>query len=184
MVWAAAWLRVFSKPWRRNWPSASSTFEQYIDVLVNNADLVAGGAFDKLGAADWDRTMDINTRSRLFFAQAMLEPRTETEPWTAQLHYAPKAAAHTSGDDSHFSVSLSRRPSHPPATYSVLSTMEAAGEEIGLGSLAMTCHSPPACNVRISPQKLFFWPAGVWCPPIIQMVSAWTKVAPSECEWP
>ena len=46
--------------------------EQYIDVLVNNAGLGTGGAFDKMSVDDWDRTMDINTRSPLFLTQALL----------------------------------------------------------------------------------------------------------------
>ena len=46
--------------------------EQHIDVLVNNAGLGTGGAFDKMSVVDWDRTMDINTRSPLFLTQALL----------------------------------------------------------------------------------------------------------------
>ena len=46
--------------------------EQHIDVLVNNAGLGTGGAFDKMSVDDWDRTMDINTRSPLFLTQALL----------------------------------------------------------------------------------------------------------------
>ena len=46
--------------------------EQHIDVLVNNAGLGTGGAFDKMNVVDWDRTMDINTRSPLFLTQALL----------------------------------------------------------------------------------------------------------------
>jgi NAD(P)-dependent dehydrogenase (short-subunit alcohol dehydrogenase family) len=46
--------------------------EQHIDVLVNNAGLGIGGAFDKMNVVDWDRTMDINTRSPLFLTQALL----------------------------------------------------------------------------------------------------------------
>ena len=46
--------------------------EQHIDVLVNNAGLGTGGAFDKMSVHDWDRTMDINTRSPLFLTQALL----------------------------------------------------------------------------------------------------------------
>lgn len=46
--------------------------EQHIDVLVNNAGLGTGGAFDKMSVVDWDRTMDINTRSPLFLTQGLL----------------------------------------------------------------------------------------------------------------
>ena len=46
--------------------------EQHIDVLVNNAGLGTGGAFDKMSVDDWDQTMDINTRSPLFLTQALL----------------------------------------------------------------------------------------------------------------
>ena len=46
--------------------------EQHIDVQVNNAGLGTGGAFDKMSVVDWDRTMDINTRSPLFLTQALL----------------------------------------------------------------------------------------------------------------
>ena len=46
--------------------------EQHIDVLVNNAGLGTGGAFDKMSVDDWDRTMNINTRSPLFLTQALL----------------------------------------------------------------------------------------------------------------
>ena len=46
--------------------------EQHIDVLVNNAGLGTGGAFDKMSVVDWDRTIDINTRSPLFLTQALL----------------------------------------------------------------------------------------------------------------
>ena len=46
--------------------------EQHIDVLVNNAGLGTGGAFDKMSVVDWDRTMDINTRSPLFLTHALL----------------------------------------------------------------------------------------------------------------
>ena len=46
--------------------------EQHIDVLVNNAGLGTGGAFDKMSVVDWDRTIDINKRSPLFLTQALL----------------------------------------------------------------------------------------------------------------
>ncbi len=46
--------------------------EQHIDVLVNNAGFGTGGAFDKMSVVDWDRTMNINTRSPLFLTQALL----------------------------------------------------------------------------------------------------------------
>ena len=45
---------------------------QHVDVLVNNAGLGTGGAFDKMSVVDWDRTIDINTRSPLFLTQALL----------------------------------------------------------------------------------------------------------------
>ncbi|MGI9219621.1 MAG: SDR family oxidoreductase [Woeseiaceae bacterium] len=47
--------------------------EDYIDVLVNNAGLGLGSPIETMTADDWDRTMDINTRSPLFLTQAMLD---------------------------------------------------------------------------------------------------------------
>ena len=47
--------------------------ETYIDVLVNNAGLGAGGPFSLMSAHDWDRTMDINLRAPLFLTQALLD---------------------------------------------------------------------------------------------------------------
>jgi NAD(P)-dependent dehydrogenase (short-subunit alcohol dehydrogenase family) len=48
--------------------------ESSIDVLVNNAGLGLGSPIKTMSADDWDRTMDINTRSPLFLTQALLEP--------------------------------------------------------------------------------------------------------------
>lgn len=47
--------------------------EPHIDVLVNNAGLGLGSPIATMKAEDWDRTMDINTRSPLFLTQALLE---------------------------------------------------------------------------------------------------------------
>ena len=46
--------------------------ESHIDVLVNNAGLGLGSPIATMTAEDWDRTMDINTRSPLFLTQALL----------------------------------------------------------------------------------------------------------------
>lgn len=46
--------------------------ETHIDVLVNNAGLGLGTPIATMTAEDWDRTMDINTRSPLFLTQALL----------------------------------------------------------------------------------------------------------------
>jgi NAD(P)-dependent dehydrogenase (short-subunit alcohol dehydrogenase family) len=47
--------------------------ENHIDVLVNNAGLGLGSPIATMKAEDWDRTMDINTRSPLFLTQALLD---------------------------------------------------------------------------------------------------------------
>ena len=47
--------------------------EPHIDVLVNNAGLGLGTPIATMKAEDWDRTMDINTRSPLFLTQALLD---------------------------------------------------------------------------------------------------------------
>jgi len=47
--------------------------EPHIDVLVNNAGLGLGSPIATMKADDWDRTMDINTRSPLFLTQALLD---------------------------------------------------------------------------------------------------------------
>lgn len=46
--------------------------ESHIDVLVNNAGLGLGSPIATMTAEDWDRTMNINTRSPLFLTQALL----------------------------------------------------------------------------------------------------------------
>ncbi len=48
--------------------------EPHIDVLINNAGLGLGSPIATMKAEDWDRTMDINTRSPLFLTQALLAP--------------------------------------------------------------------------------------------------------------
>lgn len=47
--------------------------ESHIDVLVNNAGLGLGSPIATMTAEDWDRTMDLNTRSPLFLTQALLD---------------------------------------------------------------------------------------------------------------
>ena len=47
--------------------------EKHIDVLVNNAGMGSGGAFENLTIEDWDMSMDLNLRSPLFLTQAMLD---------------------------------------------------------------------------------------------------------------
>lgn len=47
--------------------------EAHIDVLVNNAGLGLGSPIATMTAEDWDRTMDLNTRSPLFLTQALLD---------------------------------------------------------------------------------------------------------------
>lgn len=47
--------------------------ESHVDVLVNNAGLGLGSPIATMKAEDWDRTMDINTRSPLFLTQALLD---------------------------------------------------------------------------------------------------------------
>jgi len=47
--------------------------ESHIDVLVNNAGLGLGSPIATMTAEDWDKTMDLNTRSPLFLTQALLD---------------------------------------------------------------------------------------------------------------
>lgn len=47
--------------------------EPHIDVLVNNAGLGLGSPIETMTAEDWDRSMDLNTRSPLFLTQALLD---------------------------------------------------------------------------------------------------------------
>lgn len=47
--------------------------ESHIDVLVNNAGLGIGSPIATMKAEDWDRCLDINTRSPLFLTQALLD---------------------------------------------------------------------------------------------------------------
>ncbi|MEL7184950.1 MAG: SDR family oxidoreductase [Pseudomonadota bacterium] len=47
--------------------------ESHLDVLVNNAGLGLGSPIATMTTEDWDRTMDINTRSPLFLTQALLD---------------------------------------------------------------------------------------------------------------
>jgi NAD(P)-dependent dehydrogenase (short-subunit alcohol dehydrogenase family) len=47
--------------------------ESHIDVLVNNAGLGLGTPIATMKAEDWDKTMDLNTRSPLFLTQALLD---------------------------------------------------------------------------------------------------------------
>ena len=47
--------------------------EPHIDVLVNNAGLGLGTPIATMKAEDWDKTMDLNTRSPLFLTQALLD---------------------------------------------------------------------------------------------------------------
>ena len=70
--------------------------EQHIDVLVNNAGLGTGGAFDKMSVVDWDRTMDINTRSPLFLTQALLgllKARATVDPPSSVIFISSVAAS-------------------------------------------------------------------------------------------
>lgn len=47
--------------------------ESHLDVLVNNAGLGLGSPIATITAEDWDRTMDLNTRSPLFLTQALVD---------------------------------------------------------------------------------------------------------------
>lgn len=47
--------------------------EAHIDVLINNAGIGTGGYFDQMTVEDWDKTMNLNLRSPLFFTQALLD---------------------------------------------------------------------------------------------------------------
>ena len=47
--------------------------ESHLDVLVNNAGLGIGSPIKTMTAEDWDKTMNLNTRSPLFLTQALLD---------------------------------------------------------------------------------------------------------------
>ena len=47
--------------------------EQHIDVLVNNAGIGLGTPIKTMRVEDWDRTMELNTKSPIFLTQALLD---------------------------------------------------------------------------------------------------------------
>ena len=47
--------------------------ERHLDVLVNNAGIGLGTSIANMTTDDWDRTMDLNTRSPLFLTQGLLD---------------------------------------------------------------------------------------------------------------
>ena len=47
--------------------------EQHIDVLVNNAGIGLGTPIKTMKVEDWDRTMELNTKSPIFLTQALLD---------------------------------------------------------------------------------------------------------------
>ena len=51
-----------------------------LDVLVNNAGVAPGGAFEGCALDDWDRTMAINARAPFFITQALLPTLRRARP--------------------------------------------------------------------------------------------------------
>ena len=52
--------------------SEITTKEKHIDVLVNNAGIGLGTPIKTMKVEDWDKTMDLNTKSPIFLTQALL----------------------------------------------------------------------------------------------------------------
>ena len=52
--------------------SEITTKEKHLDVLVNNAGIGLGTPIKTMKVEDWDKTMDLNTKSPIFLTQALL----------------------------------------------------------------------------------------------------------------